>query len=177
MYAPIIQQIKADPEWGQGDGRVTVANLLLNALHRLPRDPDLKLSSRFIALIRDLQEMSEKRADRVDSSEWRSVALPFPCPEGWDYLDTRDKVNAEGVAQKNCLQDLRSWCNEDCFLFKIRHPFRASLRVCRNAFGKFEVEECRARCNTEVSLVHLLSIRKTLRNILAKPINLTALSA
>jgi hypothetical protein len=171
MTTPLIQQMKAHPEWGEG--RVNMANLILFRLHGLPKDSGLKLSPRLIALIRDLQKMSAERANRVDSKEWIRVALPFPCPEGWDYLDTRDQVNAEGVAQKNCLQNQRSRFNEDYFFFSIKHPVRASLCVCKNAFGKFEVADCRAKCNTDVSLVDLLSIRKTLRDTLAKPINLS----
>lgn len=152
-----------------------VASVILGTLRRFPQSSSVHLPARLLATLKRLEQLREMRHEFERDSIWHSVALPFPCPEGWEYLNTRDQVNAEGVAQKNCLQNMRRLFNHSYYFFSVQHPVRVTVSV-QEINGKFVVHECRAKCNTEVPPALLQCIRQSLSDALTQPIQLPSLS-
>jgi hypothetical protein len=111
----------------------------------------------------------------VSRRNWRSV-LPFKCPDGWQHLDTIDKVVAEGVEQQNCLVGEGCWFKEGHYLFKTAQPVRATLHVCEHEGAVHIISECEGRGNAEISPEHFTSIQAALHKVTGKSRQLAALA-
>lgn len=150
-------------KWGDGDLQVFIS-LVLNALRTTPKPPSLKLPK----FLRDFLRKAEQLAfethtprQRIELRNWKSV-LPFPCPAGWQHLDTVDRIIREGNAQKNCLREPHAYLEENIYLFEITKPVRATACIKREDGGKLTLTECAGAKNADIGWEDMLKIRMAL---------------
>jgi hypothetical protein len=131
------------------------------------------------SLIRDIVAMNEELADERPPGPMRTVAslrmkhgevsaefqkldklrkahclLPKPPLPGIQNrivpLETPEELMAEGREQSNCVASYTSAVvGRKCYIYRILHPSRATLRIHRKADGNWSISEIKASCNRE----------------------------